>query len=191
MNYNKIIIVLAIILAVVVIAGIVALNPFPQKTQSAVNITSTNELNIDDNFSISLTDKNGTPIANQTVNITFINSNGTKIIKQVNTDNAGNGVIALGDMLTGQYSVNVTYIGNDNYLNCSASQQLTIKEKVTESASSTSQQSKTYPSGLTDEEIEANIQRDLDIRAKNGVKGGYDYQEARSFYQNVPKEGMI
>ena len=191
MNYNKIIIVLAIILAVVVIAGIVALNPFPQKTQSAVNITSANELNIDDNFSISLTDKNGTPIANQTVNITFINSNGTKIIKQVNTDNAGNGVIALGDMLTGQYSVNVTYIGNDNYLNCSASQQLTIKEKVTESASSTSQQSKTYPSGLTDEEIEANIQRDLDIRAKNGVKGGYDYQEARSFYQNVPKEGMI
>ena len=191
MNYNKIIIALAIILIVVVVAGIVALNPFPQKIQSEVNITSANELNVDDNISISLTDKNGTPIANETVNITFTNANGTKIIKQVNTDNTGNGAVALNELANGQYNVNVTYSGSDKYLNCSASQQLTIKEKITESASSTSQQSKTYPSGLTDEEIEANIQRDLAIRAQNGVKGGYDYQEARSFYQNVPKEGMI
>ena len=43
MNYNKIIIALAIILVVVVVAGIMALNPFHQKTQSEVNITSANE----------------------------------------------------------------------------------------------------------------------------------------------------
>ena len=76
-------------------------------------------------------------------------------------------------------------------MNSSASQELTIKEKKVVESEGTSSEPKTYKSGLTDAEIEANIQRDLDIRAQNGVKGEYNYEEARSFYENVPKEGMI
>ena len=47
-----------------------------------------------------------------------------------------------------------------------------------------------HASGLSDDEIEANIERDVAIRTANGVKTPYDYEEARSFYENVPKEGM-
>jgi hypothetical protein len=48
-----------------------------------------------------------------------------------------------------------------------------------------------HKSGLSDSEIDANIERDLAAREANGVKGEYDMDRARSFYENVPKEGMI
>lgn len=48
-----------------------------------------------------------------------------------------------------------------------------------------------HKSGLSDSEIDANIQRDLAVREANGVKGDYDMEGARNFYENVPKEGMI
>ena len=89
MNHNRIIIVLVIIFVIISIAGIILLNPTQEKTQSVINITSSNELNIGDKFSISLTNTNGTPIENQTVNITLTNSNSEKIIKQVTTNNEG------------------------------------------------------------------------------------------------------
>ena len=48
-----------------------------------------------------------------------------------------------------------------------------------------------HKSGLSDSEIDANIERDLAVRKANGVKSEYNMEEARSFYENVPKEGMI
>ena len=77
------------------------------------------------------------------------------------------------------------YNGNNTYSASNTSQQLTIKEKVVESVGSSDP--KTYASGLTDEEIEARIQNDLEIRKQNGVTSKYDYEEARSFYENVPR----
>lgn len=191
MNYNKIIIALVIVLVAILVAGIVVLNPVVSKTDSKIVITSANELNEGDEFAISLTDDKGNSLAKQPVHIIIIDSNGAKSERDVTTDDAGNAVITLNGLNSGQYTVNVTYGGNNTYLNSSASQELTIKEKKVVESEGTSSEPKTYKSGLTDAEIEANIQRDLDIRAQNGVKGEYNYEEARSFYENVPKEGMI
>ena len=130
MEYNKIIIALLIVIVVILVAGIVVLNPFMSKTETKVVITSSNELNYDGQFSITLTDVNGTPITNQTVNITFSDSNGGKYIQQVVTDNMGNGVLQLNGLSSGQYNVNVTYSGNDKFSSNSTSQQLTIQEKA-------------------------------------------------------------
>ena len=188
MNYNKMIIVLVIVFVAILVTGIIVLNPVVSKTDSKIAITSANELNDGDDFSIALTDEKGNPLANQSVHILIIYSNGTKSERDVTTNGTGIGVITLNGLASGQYTVNVTYGGNNTYLPSSTSQKLTIKEKVVESVGSS--EPKTYKSGLTDDEIEANIQRDLNIRAKNGVKGEYDYKEARSFYENVPKEGM-
>ena len=132
MEYNKIIIALIIVLIALVVVGIVVLNPSISKTETKVAITSNNELNNDGQFSITLTDMNGTPITNQTVNITFSDSNGGKYIQQVVTDNMGNGVLQLNGLASGQYNVNVTFGGNDKYSSNSTSQQLTIKEKATQ-----------------------------------------------------------
>ena len=67
-----------IILALIAVAGIVVFNPFMSKTDSVVNITSSNELNNGDNFSISLKDANGNLLPNQLVNITIVDANGAE-----------------------------------------------------------------------------------------------------------------
>ena len=75
-------------------------------------------------------------------------------------------------------SINVSHINNETTPGDSSSSG--------SSSSSSSSSSSRHPSGLTDAEIDAYIQRDLNERAANGIYDGYDFQEARSFYENVP-----
>ena len=79
------------------------------KTQSMLSITSSNELNEEDDFSIVLSDANSKPIPNQNVQIFLRDSNGVLLQKSVTTNNEGVGVISLAGLASGQYSVNVTY----------------------------------------------------------------------------------
>ena len=138
MEYNKIIIALVIILIAVIVVGVIVFNPIMSKTETKVAITSGNELNDGGQVSITLTSANGTPIADQIVNITFIDANGGKNSQRVVTDAMGNGVFTINGLASGQYTVNVVYGGNDKYLNSSTSQQLTIKEKQTQTQDSIS-----------------------------------------------------
>ena len=136
MDYNKIIIVLIIIIIALVVTGILVINPFMSKTETKIVITSNNELEDNGQFSITLTDIYGTAIADQIVNITFVDGNGSQNTQRVVTDANGNGVFTLNGLASGQYTVNVIYGGNDKYLNTSTSQQLTIKEKATQTQNS-------------------------------------------------------
>ena len=138
---NKIIIsLLLIIIALLVILGITLINPFDAKTDSLIRITSNDTLSDGDYFSISLTDGAGTPIANQTVNIIIADASSHKNPQRVVTDAMGNGMLQLNGLTAGEYIVNITYAGNDNYSDCSVTQKITIKEvqKQTTSSSSTS-----------------------------------------------------
>lgn len=130
---NKIIItLLLIIIALLVILGIMLINPLNAKTDTKIIVTSNDTLYDGDYFSITLTDVNGTPIANQTVNITIIDANGGENPQQVTTDGMGNGMIQLNGLTVGNYTMNVTYGGNENYSFCNVSKKLTIDEKVQE-----------------------------------------------------------
>ncbi|WP_407421230.1 Ig-like domain-containing protein [Methanobrevibacter sp.] len=138
---NKIIIsMLLIIIALLVVLGIVMLNPFDTKTDSVIAVTSNDTLYDGDYFSISLADINGTPLTNQTVEITIVDANGGKNPQQVTTDEMRNGMLQLNGLTVGEYTVNITYSGNDNYSDSSLTQKISIKEaqKQTDSSSSTS-----------------------------------------------------
>ena len=80
MENNKIIItLLIIIIALLVVFGVMYINPTTNaKINTKITVTSNNTLHDGDSFSIALTDVNGTPLANQTVNITIIDANGVK-----------------------------------------------------------------------------------------------------------------
>ena len=178
MNHNRIIIVLVIIFVIISIAGIILLNPTQEKTQSVINITSSNELNIGDKFSISLTNTNGTPIENQTVNITLTNSNGEKIIKQVTTNNEGKGEFDLNEISSGQYTVNVTYEGNDKYSNTTASQQLTIREKIVQTKSTVSKNDDNYYNGYSRSDFGEGEQAAIDDARAHGYSSPAEYYHA-------------
>lgn len=183
MNYNKIIITLVIVLVVIVVAGVLFLNPGHAKVDSKVIITSNSTLNDGDNFTIRLTDLNNTPIANQTVNVTIIDANGGKNPQVITTDANGDGSLQLNGLAVGNYTINVTYGGNDNYTSCNTTQKLEMKQKVvpsqTSSSSSTdtsssNSQKRTYAEIAQDSDVHSNPEKakllnDHSVGGKDGI----------------------
>ena len=126
MDYNKIIYLLAVVFVVLLIAFFVFSTGAFAKHGTVVNVTSSNTLNDGDYFSVLLSDVNGNPLANQTVNITIIDANGAENHQQVTTDGSGNGMLQLNGLTPGEYTFNVTYGGNDDYKGCNVSIKITI-----------------------------------------------------------------
>lgn len=164
---------------------------------SKIVISGNKTLHDGDNLTVKLTDLNKTPIKKESVNITITDKKGKVVVNEsVKTNSKGKANVNL-DLDPGKYVVNVTFGGNDNFTGNTTSKKITIEEVVQEAAVSSSQDTssysepKTYASGLTDEEVEAYIQRDLDVRAQNGVTGEYDYEGARQFYENCPPSGPV
>lgn len=194
MEKNNIIILLLVIVIIALLVGIAAVMLNVSKEDSVLAFKSESILTEGDSINVCLSDAKGNPIANQTVNITITDKDNSNSHYSVVTNEKGVAVLKL-DKGAGEYVVAISYDGNDRYAPSNATQKLTVKQKETiEAESSTTSESsspQTYKSGLTDEEVEAYIQRDLDERAKNGVDTPYDYEGAREFYENVPPEGMV
>ena len=149
MDHEKIIIILAIIIIAILAAGIVVLNPFAAKVETAISITSSQELTEGDSFSISLTDINSRPVSGALIQINITDLNGSTTQKSVTTDASGNGVIALGDLASGQYMINVSYDGNSSLKSSFASQNININPKVVQSVSTESASQSSIHPGFT------------------------------------------
>ena len=129
---------MSIIIIAILAAGIVVLNPFAAKVDTAISITSSQELTEGDSFSISLTDINSSPVSGALIQINITDLNGSTTQKTLTTDASGNGVIALGDLASGQYMINVAYDGNSSFKSSFASQNININPKVVQSVSTES-----------------------------------------------------
>ena len=154
MNNDKIIIALVVVLIVVLAAGVIFLNPGHAKVDSRAVVTSNSTLQDGDNFTIRLTDLNNTPIANQRVNITIIDANGGKNPQAVTTDANGEGKLQLNGLTPGEYTMNITYGGNDNYTSCNTTQKLEMKKVETQSKveyTSEKSSSEPYVVGMSDD----------------------------------------
>lgn len=195
---NKNIIIAILVIIVVILAVVLGATLMPQanaQKDSKIAITSNKTMQEGDKLTVKLTDMNKTPIENGVVNITISDKNGKVVAqKSLKTNSKGKANMDL-DLDPGKYDVNATFSGNDNFTGNTTSKKITIEEKVQEASVSASQEvssssePKTYASGLTDEEVEAYIQRDLDERAKRGITSEYDYEGARQFYENCPPTG--
>lgn len=194
MDRNILIIIglIIVILALLIGIGVTTIQP-PAKEEAILTIMNNDTIYEGDSIKFKLTDVNGTPLSSQSVNVTIADENGATDSYSVVTNTEGIGALAF-NKTVGKYTVNCTFAGNDDFDRCNVTKKLTVEEKAAvaevSSYSSSSAQPKTYASGLTDAEIEAYIQRDLEERAANGVNGPYDYEEARKFYENVPPTGM-
>lgn len=177
MNYNNIIMTLIIILVILVLVGIFVFGPFMSKTDSIISITSSNELTDGNEFIISLTDVNGNPLAKQTVYIAFIDVNGVPSQKEITTDDTGNGVIVLSGLASGQYTVNASYRGNDDYSASSTSQQLTIQEKVVQ-VQSNNNDDENYYHGYSRSDFSPGQQAAIDEARAHGYDSPAEYRQA-------------
>lgn len=135
MDNKKIIIILSIILVIMIALGFVLFGSNFTKQDSKINITSNSSLYDGDNVTIHLTDLNGTPIANQIVNVIFVNASGVVKNQTLTTDSNGDASLQLNGLAVGNYTVKVNYNGNENFSACNATQDLGIKEKPSVSSS--------------------------------------------------------
>ena len=141
---NIIIILLVIIVALAAAVGFMLMNQTNAKEPCKIKITSDKEQYKGGELSIVLTDLNKTPLSKEIVNITITDKKGKVVVDDVvKTNSKGKAKLDL-KLKKGNYKVNVSYGGNENYTGNNTTQKLKIKEKekVVEQQSST--QSDTY-----------------------------------------------
>ena len=186
MDKNKIIIISLIVVILALLAGLFLSMPNFAKKDSKLEIISNDTLDEDGQIEVKLTDLNNTPIVNQTVNITVTDENQTSTYFSAVTNDEGVASLKL-DKGGGNYTVNCSYAGNDNYTGSSSSQKLTIEEiketaVIQESSAQSSSSSNTlnYDSELNLYYDSNGIVVDPDGQHPMGVGQTYEYMVEES-----------
>ncbi len=153
MDKNKIIIIVLIAVIVALLVGIVATMSVVDKTDTNVTYKGKSKIGVGDSINLKLTDVNGTPLANQTVNITITDKDNSSDYHSVVTNVNGVGKLKL-DKSAGEYTVFINYGGNENYGGSNFTKKIVIEEEVVEAqtTSSSSTSSSSEPSDWTDSE---------------------------------------
>lgn len=133
MEKNKIIILALVVVIVIIIVGIFLSMPHASKTDTKLSFKSNSTIDEGDSIKIKLTDENGTALANQTVNVTITDKNKFSDYHSLVTNSKGIGTFKI-DKSPGKYDVMISYGGNDKYNSSNASQKITIKEIIEETA---------------------------------------------------------
>lgn len=140
MEYDKIIMALLAVIVIILVVGLVFVNPFNQKENVNLAVISSNTLMDGDNFAVALTTANGTPISNAVVNVKITDANGNENPQTITTDGMGNGQLQLNGLTPGTYNITVAYAGNENYKEMTTSQIVNMQAAAT-SANSQSESS--------------------------------------------------
>ncbi|MDO5859154.1 Ig-like domain-containing protein [Methanobrevibacter sp.] len=135
---RKIVIVLAIVVVIAVLVGLVALNPNQGKDATSINILTSSALKNGDAVKFQLTDSKGNSISGEEILISLSDGE-TKNNYSITTDNDGRGSLVLKDMAPGNYSIMLSYNGNDKYNASNVVQKLVIEENDTVSSNQTAQ----------------------------------------------------
>ena len=132
---NIIIILVGVIFILMAVLGLMLLNPTDTKEPTKIKIINDNTQYTDGKISIQLTDLNKTAISKEKVQFIITNNKGKVLVnKSVKTNSKGKAKINL-DLKKGKYIVKVKYGGNENYKPNIIKQNLTIKEKVSNTPS--------------------------------------------------------
>ena len=169
MDKNQWIIVGLVIVIIALIIGLAVMMQAPTKENVKLTIKNKKVIEEGENVKIQLTDMNGTPIKDQTVNISVTDKDGTTDYHSVVTNEKGVGKLKL-DKNPGKYTVNCTYGGNENYTANTTNQTLKIKEKPVEESTNVDYTS--YSSSSEDNRPEVDSSG---ITRQQADKYGYTY----------------
>lgn len=129
MNLKNILLVVAII---VIVAGTVMFLMAHQahpKHDSKIMMTSADNLTEGDNITLKLTDVNNTPISNQNVAVSIVNSSGKSLQKSLTTGVNGEVTFKTDNLTTGSCAIVVKYNGNDKFDGCNFTENVNINKK--------------------------------------------------------------
>ena len=131
MDKNKIVIMILILVIVALSIVLFATMNGHAKENTELTIIANSSIYEGDSIKVKLTDLNGTPIANQTINVTIIGDVKSVNYNPVVSDSDGIAELSLNES-AGNYTINCSYGGNDKYVGSTASKAITIIEEVIE-----------------------------------------------------------
>ena len=94
---------------------------------SQMEVKSPDKLKNGQPFNLTLTAKDGSPIANQVIDIYVIAESGEKNHINFTTDNDGKIGFGIAGVNPGKYTFNCTFNGTGDYNTCNLAKELTIK----------------------------------------------------------------
>lgn len=147
-NKKAIIIFIAVIAVLGLVVGVV-LSSSMNKEASNLAITH-KSINAGDSVSAKLSDSNGNPISNQTVNIKLTDKNGKTIDKDIETNSKGRAKLKVDN--EGVYTVECKFNGNDKYSSTSVDANISVvkaKTKVVDDKQTSSSKSNVASSGAS------------------------------------------
>lgn len=130
MNLKNILLVVAIIIIIIGTFTFLFSHQAHPKADSKIIITSDANLTEGDTFSVKLTDMNSTPISNQTLNVTIIDSSGKANQQTLTTNETGEASFEVDNSTLGNCVVKVKYGGNDKFNGCNFTDNIIINQKV-------------------------------------------------------------
>ena len=163
---NKNIIMMLVVIIVVLAAVVGVMSQQMAKEKSNLKIAD-KKVNVGDSLVVKLTDSQGNPISNETVNIKLTYKNGTAIDEKTATNSKGKAKFTMEEK--GKYFVECRFDGNDKYASSSITDNITVEkattkvvneEQTSSSTGSASDDSSYGPAvdseGVTREQAEAN-----------------------------------
>ena len=124
-----------IALIIIVLIALVGLVSFSTgiKTDTQINFLSGSNLKNGNQIEFELVDAQERTLSNQEIKITFTGVNETQNFT-ITTDDQGRGSLILKDENSGNYTVSVSYGGDDKHNGCSANQRIIINDGTSENS---------------------------------------------------------
>lgn len=131
MNRNKLIIAAVLILIAILTVGMVAGFSDSKKTDTKLKIKVKSPIHEGDKVKIMLTDINGTPLANKTVNVTITDSDNDTSNRSLATNAKGIAKLKV-NKDEGEYVIKCSFGGDDMYNGNETKKKINVEEEVVE-----------------------------------------------------------
>ena len=182
---NRKIIIALIIIVLIILGGLLVFSS-NIKTDTQINFLSAGNLQNGAKIEFELKDAQGDALANQNIDIKFT-GNGENQNFTITTDNQGKGSLILKDENPGNYSISVSYAGDEKHNGCSANQNITIGDGTSESLNkytndTITQSTNSAPSTTSDLSYDSELNENYDSNGKivGGQNDGADYNEIKN-----------
>ena len=128
MENKNIIIILVVVIVILAAAVGVLFSQQMAKEKSNLKIADKN-INVGDSLVVVLTDSQGNPIANETINVKLTDKDGVTIDEKIKTNSKGKAKFKMEEK--GKYSLECKFDGNDKYASASIADNMTVKKAAT------------------------------------------------------------
>lgn len=136
-------IIIGLVIVIIALVGIALYMFYGQHQSTQIEIMGNGTIEETGSLNIKLSLLNGTGVGNKKINVVIIDKKNKEVLKKsVNTNSKGRASVDLEDISKGNYVVNITFEGDNNYFGNTTSQKIKIiEQKVAETVPETNTES--------------------------------------------------